>query len=95
MTRRYQHRSYHSLGLDLMYDKRDWTPEDLPEYVTLCNWCGGQGRYEQTYTAGCGMGHYRSSGQCGSCNGMGLNYAHGDEVPVSTIRQILNARKDG
>lgn len=40
---------------------------NLPEYIRACDMCHGTGEYEQTYTAGCGGGYYRSMGPCEYC----------------------------
>jgi len=37
-----------------------------------CTVCKGKGETEQVYTAGCGMGSYKSMGPCSWCNGIGL-----------------------
>lgn len=56
----------------------------------LCEVCKGHGRYEQTYTVGCGMGSYLSMGRCGWCSGKGV--MQGREVaPESVINQIMTA----
>jgi hypothetical protein len=73
----------------------------LPEYVIPCGWCNGRGEYEQTYTAGCGGGYYRSLGPCDHCrqegkssyNGVGYVYRDDERytrkgVPDSVLAQI-------
>lgn len=49
----------------------------LPEYVEVCPVCNGAGEYEQTYTAGCGGGYYRSLGPCECCTEKGRGYWKG------------------
>lgn len=61
----------------------------------ICGWCNGEGSYEQTYTAGCGGGYYRSYGGCDWCKGAGLviKGAHFPEAaaPESVVNQVVNA----
>ena len=72
----------------------------LPEYVIVCPVCKGEGRYDQTYNSGCGIGNYISSGPCVLCSdrkdfhrniyrGVGFIYEP-TSVPVgkSVIEQI-------
>lgn len=68
---------------------------DLPEYIEICPVCVGLGEYKQTYTAGCGMGTYRSVGPCSYCKnpnvfmrGLGYRMKDGSEVPLSVINQM-------
>lgn len=96
----YRPLSLYDLLPGLGYEPRDWLPEELPDYVTLCGVCDGKGVYEQTYTAGCGMGSYRSSGKCGYCGGVGLRYQFAETgygrdnpIPISVIVQILTTRE--
>jgi hypothetical protein len=79
----------------------------LPEYVVPCGVCHGTGEYEQTYTAGCGGGYYKSLGKCEYCaregeysmTGVGYVYKDDDRwrnagVPKSVMEQIkrMNVR---
>jgi hypothetical protein len=58
--------------------------------ATLCTVCDGEGKYEQTYTAGCGMGSYQSIGKCDWCDGHGLRM--GDKpAPYSVVNMVLLA----
>lgn len=75
---------------------------ELPEYVRLCPMCEGAGKYEQTYTAGCGMGYYRSNGNCEICGkhkrygqiGPGYVYkATNEPVGDSVVAQIETMRR--
>lgn len=76
---------------------------NLPKYVQVCGWCQGKGEYEQTYTAGCGGGLFRSMGPCDHCKhpssgfhkGLGYVMKDGSEVPLSVINQIAVAGVDG
>lgn len=78
-----------------------WNKEDLerglavlPGFLAeICYTCGGTGMYEQTYTAGCGMGYYRSMGRCERCKGI-LLLQDGKPASRSVINQILVAAKD-
>lgn len=56
----------------------------------LCVVCKGDGRYEQTYTIGCGMGTCRSMGKCDYCNGKGLMQGN-KPAPESVRNQVLQA----
>lgn len=69
----------------------------LPEYVEPCWACDGAGEREQSYTAGCGMGYYRTTGPCDHCrprgsrhyNGQGYVYKEtGTPVPDSVLIQM-------
>lgn len=61
------------------------------EYIEECYFCNGEGRIEQMYNAGCGMGMYRSIGPCDYCNEMGYVYkATGKPVTSSVINQMEN-----
>lgn len=65
-----------------------------PLYVgSICFLCAGEGRREQTYTAGCGGGYYRSFGPCDWCNGRGLMQGT-SAAPESVVQQVLNAARD-
>ncbi len=56
----------------------------------ICTICDGAGQYVQTYTAGCGMGYYRSMGRCDWCAGKGL--LQGDvAAPDSVVNQVMTA----
>lgn len=73
---------------------------NLPDYVEKCSWCNGTGQYEQTYTAGCGMGYFRSLGPCERCGkgdswkGVGYVYkATGQPVGASVVAQIEGASR--
>ena len=72
---------------------------ELLEYVQICPSCNGTGETEQMYTAGCGMGYYKSKGRCQQCgNGMedhykGVGYLYkttGKPVSQSVINQMNN-----
>lgn len=56
----------------------------------ICGVCEGEGKYEQTYTQGCGMGSYRSKGMCDHCKGEGL-ISGGSPAPDSVINQVRQA----
>lgn len=81
---------------------------NLPEYVKACDMCHGTGEYEQTYTAGCGGGYYRSLGPCEYCKPegkvafKGIGYVYKNDtrwrncgVPESVMEQIrrMNPRQ--
>lgn len=62
-----------------------------PEFrARICYFCDGAGAYEQTYTAGCGMGYYRSRGRCDHCAGTGLIQGS-QPAPASVRAQVINA----
>lgn len=68
-------------------------PLILPEYVTVCPMCKGEGEYPQTYTAGCGGGYYKTLGKCDYCDGMRYRYKGsfregGGPVTSSVLAQI-------
>ena len=56
----------------------------------ICAACNGEGRYEQTYTAGCGRGYYTTMGGCDYCDGTGLRQG-GEPAPASVREQVLVA----
>lgn len=61
----------------------------LPEFVELCPVCKGEKGYNQTYTAGCGMGAYVAWGKCSLCKGAGYTYKGSSQpVPESVVAQI-------
>jgi hypothetical protein len=77
---------------------------DLPNSVEKCPMCKGLGKYEQRYTAGCGMVSYRSIGPCDYCKleglfmqGSGFRYKNGKfsdySVPESVLYQIYEINK--
>lgn len=43
----------------------------MNEKSNQCKVCKGEGKYRQTYTAGCGFGSFQSMGKCDYCNGTG------------------------
>lgn len=59
----------------------------------LCGVCDGAGKYEQTYTAGCGGGYFRSIGPCDYCRGFGLTM-NGNPAPLSVVNQVTEAARD-
>jgi DnaJ-class molecular chaperone len=64
-----------------------------PDYnAVLCEVCKGMGRYEQTYTAGCGMGSYQTMGPCTWCNKTGLTQGK-NAASDSVVNQVLQASK--
>lgn len=72
----------------------------IMDNVEVCIWCDGTGRTEQTYTIGCGGGHYRSLGPCEICGTgqpyKGVGYVYRDTctpVPTSVVAQIENTVK--
>ncbi len=58
--------------------------------AAVCGMCAGRGQYEQTYTAGCGGGYYRSMGDCDECKGYGLVVGRKD-APRSVYDQVMRA----
>jgi DnaJ-class molecular chaperone len=56
----------------------------------LCEVCKGEGRYEQTYTIGCGMGTHKSMGCCDYCDGQGVTQQR-KPASASIINQIMQA----
>jgi hypothetical protein len=92
-------RNHHQLLPGIGYRRQSWDPAKLPEYVEICALCDGAGIYEQTYSAGCGMGYYRANGECEWCKGLGIRYARSDSyrdpvLPASVLAQCLNAQRD-
>lgn len=62
-----------------------------PEFVAeICWGCDGRGEREETFTAGCGGGCYRSRTGCDYCDGTGLQQA-GKTAPASVREQVLVA----
>ena len=55
--------------------------------AVVCPVCKGAGEYRQTYTAGCGMGSYQSTGSCDWCEGEGV-LMNGKAASSSVINQI-------
>lgn len=69
-------------------------PLILPEYVTPCPLCGGEGQRLQTYTAGCGGGYYKSMGRCDLCEGWRYVFkATAQKVGESVLAQISTANR--
>lgn len=64
----------------------------LPEFVRVCPLCKGEGKTEQTYTAGCGMGSYRSMGACEYCKGW--RFLSGDKPITSSILNQINVANE-
>jgi hypothetical protein len=64
-----------------------------PEFnARICPICSGKTEYEQTYTAGCGGGYFKSMGRCDYCDGLGM--MQGDKAaPPSVVFQVINAGK--
>ncbi len=60
----------------------------------VCPVCAGQGTYRQTYTAGCGGGHFSMPGPCDCCGETGL-MQNGRPAPDSVVHQVLVAASDG
>ena len=58
--------------------------------AAVCDICKGHGEYKQTYTAGCGMGSYRSTGGCDYCDGTGLLQGS-KPAPDSVRNQVIEA----
>lgn len=56
----------------------------------ICGVCQGEGQYEQTYTAGCGGGYFRSMGGCDHCDGTGMRQGN-SPAPRSVVDQVVNA----
>ena len=62
-----------------------------PDYIAeVCGICNGRGEYDQSYTAGCGGGYYRSSGPCDYCERTGLTQRN-RPAPGSVVNQVLVA----
>jgi len=58
----------------------------------LCPICTGEGAYDQTYNAGCGMGYFKSYGPCDYCGGAGLRYPGSrSAIPESVVFQVIRA----
>lgn len=91
-------RNHHQLLPGIGYRKQSWEAAKLPADVVICSMCDGAGVYEQTYTAGCGMGYYQADGRCGWCQGLGIRYATADSyrdpvLPASVLAQCLNLQR--
>jgi len=69
----------------------DQMVEGFSAYV--CGVCDGRGSYEQTYTAGCGGGYYRSTGPCNFCGSTGLRQGGmwPNPAPDSVREQVMQA----
>ena len=63
------------------------------DYLTTCDMCGGDGAYNQTYTAGCGGGYFTMKGTCDHCAGAGIRTINGGKVSASHLRQIDTYRR--
>lgn len=64
-----------------------------PDFAaTICSICQGRGKRMQTYTAGCGGGYYRSTGDCEYCGCTGLVQPNGPAAE-SVVIQVINAGK--
>lgn len=63
-------------------------------YVRPCRVCGGEGRYKQTYTAGCGGGYYTTLGPCDHCDQTGLIYTPTGKAPPRSVLQQIAVRKE-
>lgn len=62
-----------------------------PEFTAkICSICDGHGEREQTYTAGCGGGYFKSMGPCEYCEEHGL-LQNGKPAPISVVIQVINA----
>ena len=66
---------------------------DGMDYLTTCYFCGGDGEYDQTYTAGCGGGYFTMKGLCGHCHGAGIKTINGGPVSRSHLAQIETRRR--
>lgn len=62
------------------------------DYLVPCTMCGGEGEYEQTYTAGCGGGYFQMKGTCDWCAGAGIRTINGGKVSRSHLAQIETRR---
>lgn len=56
----------------------------------VCPSCEGEGRRDQTYTAGCGGGYFSMKGGCDWCDGTGLLQGT-KAAPASVRNQVLCA----
>ncbi len=61
-------------------------------YIKECEVCKGEGRYEQIYTVGCGMGSYKSMGPCDWCKQVGYMDKRFN-APASAIEIASHFRK--
>ena len=63
------------------------------DYLETCRFCGGNGEYDQMYTAGCGGGYFTMKGPCGHCNGAGIKTINGGPVSQSHLAHIETRRR--
>lgn len=63
------------------------------DYLVTCGMCLGDGRYEQTYTAGCGGEYFSMMGDCDRCGGTGIVTVNGGRVSQSHLAQINTRRQ--
>jgi|GEM_PF-3991528 len=61
---------------------------DGMDYLETCRMCGGEGRYDQTYTVGCGGGYFTMKGECSYCGETGIRTINGGKVSRSHLAQI-------
>lgn len=62
------------------------------DYLEKCPSCDGNGRYRQTYTAGCGQGYFTMNGPCDRCQETGIITINGGRVSQSHLAQIATRR---
>jgi hypothetical protein len=58
--------------------------------ASICHLCNGEAQFEQTYTAGCGGGYYKSMGPCYRCERMGL-LQYDKPASPSVVAQVVHA----
>lgn len=63
------------------------------DYLETCQFCAGEGRYNQTYTAGCGQGYFTMKGPCDYCAETGIRTINGGMVSRSHLMQIDTRRQ--
>lgn len=63
------------------------------DYLETCPFCAGEGRYKQTYTAGCGQGYFTMNGPCDYCAETGIRTINGGIVTRSHLMQIETYRQ--
>jgi DnaJ-class molecular chaperone len=62
------------------------------DYLETCGMCGGEGHYDQTYTAGCGGGYFTTKGPCDYCGETGIRTINNTKVSRSHLAQIETRR---
>lgn len=79
-------------ALALVNEARNCDLIEGMDYLEACRMCGGNGEYNQTYTAGCGQGYFTMKSTCNHCGGTGIRTINGGKVSRSHLNQIETRR---